>query len=68
MDSVQGWPSIMTEMKRLESKMISLFIEKVTIPKVGPFFMGSEVLEQERKNDHDSTIFWAKNKVRGNFI
>ena len=29
MDSVQGRPSITTKMKRLESKVISLFIEKV---------------------------------------
>ena len=31
-------------------------------------FWGPHIQKQERKNDYNSTIFWAKNKVRGNFI
>jgi hypothetical protein len=41
-------------------------------PKFEPFLRASEVLgglrSRKEKKDHNSTVFWAKNKIRSNFI
>jgi hypothetical protein len=45
---------------------------EVKNPKFDTFFEGIRSFggpqKQERKNYHNSTIFWAKNKIRMNFL
>ena len=45
---------------------------KVNNPKFEPFFEGLRSYwgpqKQKRKNNHNSTIFWAKNEIRMNFL